>query len=340
MKIAERLTLGDTLTEENLVFLKQLGVSHLIVNIGGYQGKPSRSDWSVRLRTEDHWEADDLLVLRQMIECAGMELGGLASTPYSRWDKIIRGLPGRDEQIENWCKSLRAMSAAGIQVLQYNWMIKFGNTGYYLRTSSETLGRGGALVSSFDRSLFKDEPLADVGCITDEEMWGNLAYFLQAVVPAAEEYGIKMGMHPADPQVPTLFGVAQIIRSVDAYKRLLAIAPSASNGITFCLGCFAQMLDADDVYKSIEYFGSQKKIHLVHFRNVKGSAENFVETYWDEGKIDMLRAMKAFHDVGFDGCLIPDHAPHGTGDTKWSHRSRAFAIGYMKALMQAVTAGV
>jgi mannonate dehydratase len=340
MKIAERLTLGDTLTEENLVFLKQLGASHVIVNIGSYREKPSGSDWSVRLRIGDYWEAADLVILRQMIEGAGLVLGGLASTPYSRWDKIIRGLTGRDEQIDNWCKSLRSMSAAGIQVLQYNWAIKSGTTGYYLRTSAETLGRGGALVSSFDYSLVKDKPLADIGCITDDKMWENLAYFLRVVIPAAEEYGVKMGMHPADPQVPALFGVAQIIRSEEAYKRLLAIVPSASNGITFCLGCFAQMLDADDVYKSIEYFGSQKKIFLVHFRNVKGNAENFVETYWDEGKIDMLRAMRAFHDAGFEGCLIPDHAPHATGDTKWGHRSRAFAIGYMKALMQAVTASV
>ena len=337
MKIAERLTLGDTLTKENLVFLKQLGVNHLIVNIGGYREKSLERDWSDRLRTGDYWEVADLVALRQMIKEAGLELGGLASTPYFRWDKIIRGLQGRDEQIENWCKSLRSISAAGIEVLQYNWMIKVGTTGYYLRTSSETLGRGGALVSSFENSLVKDNSLPDIGCITDEAMWDHLAYFLRAVIPVAEEYGVKMGMHPADPQIPVLFGIAQIIRSVEAYKRLLAMVPSTSNGITFCLGCFAQMLDADDVYKSIKYFGSQKKIFLVHFRNVKGTVENFVETYWDEGKINMLRAMQVLHEAGFEGCLIPDHAPQGIGDTKWAHRSRAFGIGYIKALMQATS---
>jgi len=98
------------------------------------------------------------------------------------------------------------------------------------------------------------------------------------------------------------------------------------------------MLEPDDVCQAIRRFGSRRKIVFVHFRNVVGTIEKFSETYWDDGKLDMFNVMQAFKNVGYDGYMIPDHAPRGAGDTEWSHRARAFAIGYMRGLVQAVNA--
>jgi mannonate dehydratase len=326
MRIAERLTIGRTLTDENMIFLRQLGIHDLMVTVSSLGGEVHGTSDASRLTAGQYWD-----------ESSGLRLFGLAHTPYHRYDRIIRGLPGRDEQIDHWCKSLRAMGAAGIPLLQYNWVINAGATWPNWRTSVTTPGRGGALMSSFNFELAKDMPTADIGPLTDEEMWNNLTYFLQAVIPVAEQAGVTMALHPADPQVPMLAGIARIIRSVDAYQRVFDMMPSDSNTMVFCQGCFAQMLDADGVYEAIRYFGSRNKISYIHFRNVTGTLEKFEETYWDEGKVDMLKAFKAYKEVGFEGCLVPDHTPHGIGDTAWGHRGRAFAIGYMKGLLQAVS---
>jgi mannonate dehydratase len=143
-----------------------------------------------------------------------------------------------------------------------------------------------------------------------------------------------MALHPADRQVRSLAGIARIIRSPAAYDRLFEAVPSEANAMTFCQGCFAQMLDAEGVYAAIRHFGSLRKIAFVHFRNVTGGPERFDETYWDEGKVDNVRAIRGYRDAGYDGYLVPDHAPRGVGDTDWGHRARAFAIGYLRGLLQ------
>ena len=106
--------------------------------------------------------------------------------------------------------------------------------------------------------------------------------------------------------------------------------------MVFCLGCFAQMLDTNGVCDAIRHFGSRNRIGYVHFRNINGSREKFDEVYPDEGKLDMLKAVRSLKETGFQGYIIPDHTPHGIGDTEYGHRGRAFEIGYMKGLMQAV----
>jgi mannonate dehydratase len=145
-----------------------------------------------------------------------------------------------------------------------------------------------------------------------------------------------MALHPADPQVPSLAGIARIMRSPEAFDRLLDLVPSPSNSINFCQGCFSQMLDAEGVYRAIRHFASRKAIANVHFRNVTGSIEQFTEAFWDDGKVNMAKAMQAYHDAGFNGYFTPDHHPHVIGDTVWGHRSRAFAYGYMRGLMQGI----
>jgi mannonate dehydratase len=174
----------------------------------------------------------------------------------------------------------------------------------------------GPFFPGIDFSLILESHWRPIG---DEEMCDNFTYFIKAVVPMAEEAGVKMGVHPDDPPISPLGGVARIMRSPEAFKRVIETVPSDYNGLEFCQGCFSEM--GTDVIESIKY---------------QGVADNFDECFIDEGQTDMFDAMKAFHEVDFDGVLIVDHTPHMVDDTDWGHRGRAYAMGYMKGLKQVI----
>jgi mannonate dehydratase len=336
MKLGERLSIDGTLTEENMAFLRQLGVNNLMAGVGAAAGQIDKLPVTSRLRQGDYWEVADLIELKRFVGNHGFALFGISHTPFSRWDKIIRGLPGRDQQIENWNRSLRNLGNVEIPILQYNWVIDAAAWLGNWRTTDKTVGRGGAHYVSFDNEVAQKVPVtSEFGVITEDELWKNLEYFLKATIPVAEESGVKMIVHPADPQVPSIAGVARIIRSAEAYDRMFKLVKSDYNGMVFCMGCFSQMTDAEGVYKTIRHFAAEKKIGYVHFRTVRGEHEKFDEVYPDEGKLDMLKCMKIFGEVGYKDIIIPDHTPHGAGDTEYGHRGRAYAIGYMKGLMQA-----
>ena len=171
----------------------------------------------------------------------------------------------------------------------------------------------------------------------DEQIWDNVTYFLKAVIPVAEEAGVRMGLHPDDPPISPIAGVARVFRSHNALKRLIEIVPSNSNGLTFCAGTISEM--PENVLDAIRYFGSRDKIFHVHFRSVTGSVPKFSETFIGEGHVDMMEAMKTFHEVGFDGPMVDDHVPHLVEGSKQQYRSHAYAMGYIKALIDAVKRG-
>ena len=199
---------------------------------------------------------------------------------------------------------------------------------------------GGALVTGFDYELMKNEPLTEFGVITEEQLWDNLKYFLDKVVPVAEEANVKLAMHPDDPPLSPIRGIGRIMRSIENYQKLLDLYPSPVNGIGLCQGNFTLM--TDDLPSVIRHFGKQNKIFFVHFRDVKGTPEKFEETFHDDGKTNMLECMKAYREVGFDGVCRPDHVPTMEGDRNdspgYSSIGRLFAIGYLKGLREAVYA--
>ena len=313
------------LDDERLTFARQLGVENIIIH-------------TPEMRGDGYWEFRDLVKLRTRVEAAGLKLFAIENMPARFYDQVLVGLPGRDEQIENIQKCVRNMGRAGIHVLGYAFM-----PGWVWRTEYSPTGRGGAKVTKYDHDQVRNAPITEIGEIDDETMWANYAYFLKAVVPIAEEEGVMLALHPDDPPVPSIAGIARIFRSVEAFKRAIEIVPSPSNGIEFCQGTFAEMTSAAEVYEAIRYFGSRKKIAYVHFRNVRGTAFDFEETFIDEGKVDMLKAMRVYKEVDFDGVLIvdhtptivgDDHAPHMVRDKSWGYVGRAFAMGYMKALLK------
>lgn len=304
-------------TAEYLQFAAQFGATDVLLNTPNLPGGNGR------------WELSDLVKLRVVVEQWGLRLSALENVPTSFYDHIMLNGPRRDEQIENMIATVRNIARAGIPVFGYNWM-----PSHVWRTPPQAI-RAHAVATAFDNKLAAEFPLTHGREYSEEEMWANLEYWIRIITPIAEEEGIRLGIHPCDPPVEKLGGIPQLLRSFDAYKRLIEIHPSDSNAIEFCQGTFAEM--NDDIYEMIRYFGSRGKILYVHFRNVSGSVPEFHEEFINTGYVDMYRAMKIYHDVGFNGFFIDDHVPHTHGDTNWGHRGRAFANGYIQAMIEAVT---
>jgi mannonate dehydratase len=306
-------------SEEYLLFAQQFGATDILFNtplIPGDGGK---------------WQLHDLVKLRLRVEQFGLKLSALENVPTNFYDHIMLNGPRRDEQIENMIFTVRNMARAGIPIFGYNWM-----PSHVWRTPPAQI-RGGALATAYDHALGSKYPLTHGREYSEEEMWENLEYWIKIITPVAEEEGIRLGIHPCDPPVDKLGGIPQLLRSFESYKRLIEIYPSDSNGIEFCQGTFSEM--KDDIYEMIDYFVSRKKILYVHFRNVSSQVPNFYEEFVNTGYVDMYKAMKIYHKHNFDGFFIDDHVPHTHGDTPWGHRGRAFANGYIQAMIEAVQKG-
>ncbi|MBI4603395.1 MAG: mannonate dehydratase [Planctomycetes bacterium] len=278
------------------------------------------------------WGYERLARLKEDYEREGFELAVLECRPPM--NKVKLGLAGQDEELEAVCDLLRNMGKLGIPVWCYEWMPVIN----WIRTSTSAQSRGGALVTAFDLAQVKDPPVTEHGPVTEERLWECLRRFLERVVPVAEKAGVKLAMHPDDPPLSPVRGMARIMRSVEGFQRLVDLVPSPANGVCLCQGNFALM--TGDLPGVIRRFGGQKVITFVHFRDVRGTPERFEETFHDDGKTDMAACMRAYRDVGFDGVCRPDHVPTMDGDSNdhpgYSTIGRLFAVGYIRGLQQAV----
>jgi mannonate dehydratase len=297
--------------------VRQLGVRHVVATLG--------HDPSAR---EKPWSYMPLLHMKQRFEDAGFRVAVIeGATPM---EKVRRGLDGRDQEIDDFCTLVRNMGALGIPVVCYNFMAVFN----WLRTSTSVPSRGGALASGYDHSLMRNAPLTDAGEISEERLWDNFGYFLKAVTPVAEKAGVKLALHPDDPPLSPIRGVARIMRSVEAFRRVVDMIDSECNGITLCQGNFALM--GDDLIRTIREFGRRGRIHFVHLRDVRGTADKFVETFHDDGPTDLGACLRAYEEVGYKGVLRPDHVPTLEGDSNehagYTTLGRLFAIGYIRGL--------
>ncbi len=246
--------------------------------------------------------------------------------------------PERDREIDNICQIIRNCAEAGIPSAKYALTI-LG----VIRTGSAR-GRGGATESVFDYADTKQEPpFTAAGSVSADESWERITYFLKRVVPVAEEYKVKLACHPQDPAMPhgTAYrGVHRVLGSVDGLKRFVDIVPSKYHGLLFCQGtiCESMRKPAEEILDAIRYFGSTGKIFAVDFRNIKGVFLKFQETFPDEGDVNMLRALRVYREVGYDGMVFPDHAPRIDGD-EGGRQAFAFSWGYIKALIDLVNNG-
>lgn len=314
------------LADTDLRLARQMGMSDVVSTVPGVTMAPEREQGPAL-------KYEDLLAMRQQVEAAGLRLSVIEG--YQLSDRITLGMPGRDDDLARVCESITNMGRAGIPIYCYNFMAVFN----WLRTSTDIVGRGGALVTRFDAGQLVDVPHTYAGETTDAQMWDNFAYFLQRVLPVAERAGVKLALHPDDPPMSPVRGLARIFRDMEAFKRVLDLADSTCNGITFCQGNFAAMPGVV-IPDAIRYFGARKKIFFAHFRDIRGTVPLFEETFHDEGKTDMAEAVRAYFDVGYDGPVRPDHAPTMEGENNenpgYMVRGQIFAVGYMKGLIDTV----
>lgn len=287
------------------------------------------------------WQPEAIKATKEGWDKLGMHWN-VVEGPPTLGEKTKLGLPGRDEEIDNFITFMKNLKQyGGVDVICYNWMPIVS----WMRTKMDAVGRGGALVTAFDNEEAKKLPETQYGKVSKETLWKTLEYFLKAVVPEAEKIGMNLSLHPDDPQVDSIKGISRIMTSVENFDRMLNIVPSKYSGLTMCQGNFALM--GTDIPSLIRRWGKAGKINFVHFRNVQDlsgqvPSTKFVETFHDEGQIDMYAAMKAYYDIGFKGPIRPDHVPTMAGDSNdkpgggYSTIGTLFAIGYMRGLMESI----
>jgi mannonate dehydratase len=243
--------------------------------------------------------------------------------------------PERERDIECIQKLIANCAKAGIPAIKYNMSI-LG----VLRTGRSP-GRGGATYSTWRLTEAKPEkPLTRAGRVPADLYWERITYFLDRVIPVANEHKVRMACHPHDPGVPPIEGyqgVDAVLGTVDGLKKFLSIRESPYHGLNFCQGTVSEMLKdpGKEIYDVIRYFGSRKKIFNVHFRNIRGRRDDFMEVYPDEGDIDFVKAMMVYKEVGYPYLMMPDHVPQHPDDPG-GLQAFAFAYGYIRALIQAV----
>ncbi|MYS80535.1 mannonate dehydratase [Embleya scabrispora] len=302
-----------------------------------------------------YWSLEELRALRERCDADGLAIDGLENVPMRHFRKVQRGAPGREEEIDNFRTTIRNMAAAGIDVLGYNFQPTF-----VWRTAMAEPGRGGAEVTAFDLAdtpagnalashrLSPSEPLAEP--ISAEQMWANHQYFLDAVLPVAEEVGVRLALHPDDPPVDDpLGGAARIFTSPASLVAARAQAnESPAWGVDLCLGTVSEMGGQEAVDEAIDALGPSGSIVYIHFRDVQGTVPAFRECFLGEGNLDPARVIRRLHDVGFDGFVIDDHVPAMIGDAgtwgdvssqAYCSRGRAHVIGYLQGVLDALDLG-
>jgi mannonate dehydratase len=278
---------------------------------------------------EGRWDPGPLVSLRRRVEAFGIKVESIENTPWEWYDHAMLGEVGADEQIENYCYSIRSLGEAGIPVLGFCWMPSSVWT-----TAVDTPSRGGALVRSFDLDLVDSSLTTHGRQFSDDDMWLSFEHFIQRVLPVAEEAGVRLALHPDDPPVATLGGIARIFRDMSAFRRAIDIADSPNFGLNFCMGTWSEM--GPIVPEALSYFGERKKIVYVHFRDVKGHVPKFQECFLGEGNVNVVQAVTLLKRAGFDGCMENDHVPIMLGEDGWAPLSRAYATGYIAGLVRAV----
>ncbi|MEB6061816.1 mannonate dehydratase [Staphylococcus pseudoxylosus] len=302
------------------------------------------------------WTFERISQLKQAIEAEGLKFEVVESLPVS--EKIKLGTIERDALIENYKTSLKNLAANGVKTVTYNFMPVFDWTrsqlDYELDDGSNTL-------------IYKHDQLKDIDPLTtdlnlpgwdesysraemnqlittyremsDEQLWANLKYFLDAVLPTAIEHDIDLAIHPDDPPW-SIFGIPRIIKNNDSYRQLLAINDSKHNGICFCTGSLGSLAE-NDLPTMIREFGAH--IHFVHMRNVKRLDEfSFVETghLSKNGSVDMKAVVEALRDIEYKGTIRPDHGRMiwgETGKAGYGLFDRALGATYINGLIEGVS---
>jgi mannonate dehydratase len=311
---------GGSDDDDYLIYARQLGCDGVVVHV------PSIP------YDKGYWEYEDLAKLRERINSFGLELFSIENTRWDMYEDCMVGGPDRDRQLENYQRTIANMGRAGIDVLGFCWM-----PNSVWSSSFESEGRGGVKVRTFDYTDHEKADLTHGRLFDEDEMWDLFTHFITAVAPVAEESGVTLALHPDDPPVPALGGIARIFRGIEGFQKATEeVCTSPNFKLNFCMGTWSEMRPGEAL-RAMKYFAERDRLAYVHFRDVKGHVPVFEECFIGEGNIDPLEAMLILKNAGFTGFVEEDHVPKMVGDQDyWAARGRAYTQGYIQGMARAV----
>lgn len=311
------------------------GVSHVV----GYPPAPPLDEG------RGYWLPEEVERTREFAEENGLQMD-MVALPFLTSSLIdndprpaimLAKSPERDRDIDDIHKCIEACAAAGVGAFKYNMSI----TGI-IRTA-DTPGRGGSVYSTF-RAAELDPNLPDLitGRVTADSFWERIDYFVQRVIPVAEQFKIKAACHPQDPGTPPggYRGVEENVLSQPGGKGLfefLDLHKSPYHGLNLCCGTLAEMLwdPQREIYDIFRRLLRTKRVFNVHLRNIKGRRNDFMEVYPDNGDVDHARMLRIMAEEGYPYSVDPDHVPEHPDDPG-GRQAFAHGYGYIRALIQSV----
>ncbi|MCR5879708.1 mannonate dehydratase [Phenylobacterium sp. J367] len=320
-------------TDEHFAFFARFGVKNICAN-------PQIADPNRLYPTVDELRALQDLAGKYDISLDIADSVMLRSSHIDREKNpaiMLGQSPQRDRDIESFQTLIRNCAQAGVPAVKYNMSILGVLRNHTIK------GPGDAEYGGWKATGPKPAAaLTRAGPVDPERFWERIHYFLDRVVPVANEYKVRIACHPQDPGTPPegWQSVHNVLGTIDGMKAFVAYKDSPYHGFNFCQGTTSENLanPSEEIFDVIRYFGSRKKIFNVHFRNIRGRRGEFVETYPDDGDVDFVRAIKTYQEVGYDGMLMPDHVPRVPGKPNGSQEGFAFAYGHIRGLLQALDA--
>lgn len=308
-------------TDEQLLFLTQMGVKYVYV-----------------MFKDEHTDYDSVMRFMERLNKFGLVATDAGNTALYKNAAMHLGLPGRDEAIQRYNDFNRVLGKAGIRIVYMTWepnqvlTTRFG-------VGEHTRGAIGRIV---DIKELETHPYSHGRLFTKEEMWDNFKYFLDRALPVCEEANVKIALHPNDPPVACLKGISNLITSAEDYKHAFELSGNSPYlGMKMCIGCWLEGGQGfGNVLEDIKYFVEQKKVLIVHFRNVSDTVPYFEETLLEDGYMDMYKVMKQFVSCDYDGLMHVDHVPIYAQSCGGEDSSVAYSLGYMKALLNCAIAEV
>ncbi|HTV40082.1 MAG TPA: mannonate dehydratase [Candidatus Sulfotelmatobacter sp.] len=342
------------LDREHFQFAKQCGCTHLVIHLVDYF-RSSRSNrpgdqpvgddtgWGLAGDPARLWTFEDIAAIKKEISAAGLELAAIENFDPAHWHDVLLDGPKKFQQIENLKQIIRNAGRAGVPVFGYNFSIAgvAGRVkGRFARGDAEAVGMEGPLDKPLRAGMVwnmvydQNAGPGTVASAKPEELWARLKFFLDELIPVAEEAGVTLAAHPDDPPLATVRGQPRLVWQPHLYQKLIDLKPSPRNALEFCVGTIAEMADGD-VYDAVETYSRQQKLAYVHLRNVRGKAPFYKETFIDDGEVDVLRVLRILKKNNFGGVIIPDHAPQMSCSAPW-HAGMAYALGYLQAELKAI----
>ena len=351
---------GNMLNQQNFRFAKQAGATHIVAHLVGNfntdDAKNATTGWreqgfGLSVPSPDSWTYEWMRDLRKAVNAEGLELEAIENFEPGHWYDVLLDGPKKREQMEHLKQIIRDMGRAGIPTLGYNFSIAgvWGRTnGNAARGMAGTVGfhdpeqppipNGMVWNMVVDPQTFDPEGRhGTIGTVTQEQLWSRFTWFMQELLPVAEEANVRLALHPDDPPMPTLRSAARLVYQPSLYQQVLDVKPSRYNAMELCLGTVAEMSEGN-IYDLVDRHSKHDDIAYIHFRNVKGKVPHYDEVFIDEGDVDMIRLLRILHKNNYQGVLIPDHTPAMSCAAPW-HAGMAFALGYMRAALQIIEDG-